>query len=63
MDNTTGQSLEALNEALPMMLQELITLAADGKIDLAHGTANVILVEIGAVIDFASKALEAMKDH
>lgn len=63
MEEVTQDKLIRLNEALPMMLLELLSLAEAGEIDLAHKTAGVILNEVGGVIDFASKALEKTKDH
>ena len=55
MDEITADHLERLNEALPMMMQELIALASSGKVILANNTAEVILGELGNVIDFSSK--------
>jgi hypothetical protein len=63
MEEVTQDKLERLNEAIPMMLLELISLAGKGEIDLAHKTAGVILNEVGEVIDFSSKVLEKMMDH
>jgi hypothetical protein len=63
MDEITADHLERLNEALPMMMQELIALASSGKVILANNTAEVILGELGNVIDFASKVLETNQDR
>jgi len=63
MDEITVDRLERLNEALPMMMQELIELASSGRANLANNTAEVILGELGNVIDFASKVLETNQDR
>lgn len=63
MDEITVDRLERLNEALPMMMQELIELASSGRANLANNTAEVILGEMGNVIDFASKVLETNQDR
>ena len=63
MDEITVDRLERLNEALPMMMQELIELASSGRANLASNTAEVILGELGNVIDFASKVLETNQDR
>ena len=63
MEEITQNRLDRLNEALPIMMQELISLAEKNKIDLAYKTADVVLNEIEMVIDFASRALDGTKDR